>query len=73
MKKLKLDLQDLNAEVLTRNQLKTIFGGVASGGITHGNCGGGDPGAWDYVGSVTFAQCQQDVWDYCPCQCGNCY
>lgn len=32
MKKLKLDLQQLNAEVLTRSQMKTIFGGLASGG-----------------------------------------
>ena len=32
MQKLKLDLQDLNAEVLTRSQLKQILGGVASSG-----------------------------------------
>jgi hypothetical protein len=32
MKKLKLDLQDLNAEVLTISQLKRIFGGQASSG-----------------------------------------
>ena len=32
MKKLKLDLQNLNAEVLTRSQLKQILGGEASSG-----------------------------------------
>ncbi len=32
MKKLKLDFQQLNAEVLSRNQMKTILGGILSGG-----------------------------------------
>ena len=32
MKKLKLDLQSLNAEVLTRSQLKQILGGDGSSG-----------------------------------------
>ena len=36
MKKLKLDLQSLNAEVLTRSQLKQILGGDDCGG---GGCG----------------------------------
>lgn len=30
MKKLKLDLQSLNAEVLTRSQLKNVLGGLGS-------------------------------------------
>lgn len=39
MKKLKLNLQDLNAEVLTRSQLKQILGGDdGSGGGSGGNC-----------------------------------
>jgi len=34
MKKLKLDFQQLNAEVLTRSQLKQILGGVDGSGGT---------------------------------------
>jgi len=38
MKKLKLNFQDLNAEVLTRSQLKQILGGQASSGDFPGGC-----------------------------------
>ena len=44
MKKLKLDFQQMDAEVLTRSQMKTILGGLSSGGncqaLVPGNNGG---------------------------------
>jgi len=41
MKKLKLDFQKLNAEILTRSQLKQILGGLSSGGESC-NCNSND-------------------------------
>jgi len=42
MKKLKLNLQSLNAEVLTRSQLKMILGGDGSGLVWKVKCNDGN-------------------------------
>ncbi|MEO9211321.1 MAG: hypothetical protein ABI208_09500 [Ginsengibacter sp.] len=65
MKKLKLDLQGLNAEVLTRSQLKKVLGGDGGSG---GSGGGSLP-------CFTNAECQNWYGEYCYCltriyQCG---
>lgn len=59
MKKLKLDFQHLNAEILTRSQLKQILGGDGSGGGGIGD-GSGSGSGGDFPCSTS---CSGDVWN----------
>ena len=68
MKKLKLDLQSLNAEVLTRSQLKQILGGDGgSGGCPAGQfpctCTCGDPPVIVYSCASSISECYDSC---CP-------
>jgi hypothetical protein len=78
MKKLKLNLQQLgNTEVLTRAQLKTIFGGDDGSGGEAGVCGGrciGSVGEWEYQPqNGTFQGCLDDIQIYCSSESGSCF
>jgi bacteriocin-like protein len=80
MKKLKLDFQQLNAEVLTKSELKKIIGGIGGSG---GDGGGGSPscssnqcsvlangvtyyGSCGYTQYLTVCECITPYGDYYP-------
>jgi natural product precursor len=71
MKKLKLDFQQLNAEVLTRSQLKQILGGTASTNCTC-TCEGGNGSSWFYNYEPSRATIDQDILDTCSTQLARC-
>lgn len=78
MEKLKLDLQQLNAEVLTRSQMKTILGGLLSGDscwCAHYTSGGFDRYSCGMTQSQAMAQATSDAekygnGHYCHDNCG---
>ncbi|MEO9211326.1 MAG: hypothetical protein ABI208_09525 [Ginsengibacter sp.] len=65
MKKIKLNLQSLNAEVLTRSQLKQILGG--DGGSGGGSGDGCDPKVCEAKSSPTLGNCVCTRGGQCVC------
>ena len=78
MKKLKLDFQQMDAEVLTRSQMKQILGGVLSGDscwCSHYTSGGYDWYSCGKTQSQAIADANQDAetygnGHYCHDNCG---
>jgi hypothetical protein len=66
MKKLKLDLQHLNAEVLTRSQLKKVLGGDG-GSDDGGDSGGCDPVACAAKSNSNTGSCSCNSHGRCLC------
>ncbi len=79
MKKLKLDFQQLNAEVLTRSQLKQILGGKVDGSVHPDACSSGPCtvydngqtysgtcGLYDMGGGLYVCECETALGFYNP-------
>jgi hypothetical protein len=73
MKSLKME-RNTTFQVLTREQLKKVIGGLEDDGpsVVRAACSGGSA-AWDYFQPVWYITCWDDIDRLCPTKQGNCY